>query len=90
MDIEPKWDGFRGLILRDPDEILISEPRCEIAESMLSLVARAAECAAARSMRSRRPTGVIWECFCLMPCRLRRSSMESDDDRHPLPRVHLS
>src|SRR5271156_700821 len=37
-----------------PERNPYSEPRCEIAESILSRVTRAAECAAARPMRSRR------------------------------------
>jgi molybdopterin-binding protein len=52
--IEPNWDRFRRVDLPRPGRNPYSEPRCEIAESILSRVTRAPECAAARSMRSRR------------------------------------
>src|SRR6202158_6635385 len=54
MDLRTEVGRVPRVDLPRPGRNSYSEPRCEIAESILSRVARAVECAAARSMRSRR------------------------------------
>src|SRR6266849_526266 len=54
MDLRTEVGRVPRVDLPRPGRDPYSEPRCEIAESILSRVARAAECAAGRSMRSRR------------------------------------
>src|ERR1700747_1942976 len=54
MDIRTEVGRVPRVDLPRPERNPYTEPRCEIAESILSRVARAAECATARSMRSRR------------------------------------
>src|SRR5216683_240860 len=54
MDLRTEVGRVPRVDLPRPGRDPYSEPRCEIAESILSRVARAAECAVARSMRSRR------------------------------------
>ena len=51
---EPKWDGFRALIFRDGDEILIQSRDAKSLNRYFPGVDRAARRAVARSMCSRR------------------------------------